>query len=83
LLHAGYTFNVADVVSFNAGLDYGRVRSSLTDEGFQNHGGIGLAGEFLGPWGLIMRLQYGLAVVSDVEAVEGEQEIQLLFLRIF
>jgi len=83
LFHAGYTFNVADVVSFSAGLDYGRVRSSLTGEGFQNHGGFGLAGEFLGPWGLIMRLQYGLAVSSDVEAVEGEQEIQLLFLRIF
>jgi hypothetical protein len=83
LFHAGYTFNVMDVVSFSAGLDYGRVRSSLTGEGFQNHGGFGLAGEFVGPWGLIMRLQYGLAVYSDVEAVEGEQEIQLLFLRIF
>lgn len=78
-----YTFNLADVVTFDAGVDHGRVENLVGGEGYQDHTGIGFAGKFLGPWGLIVKVEYGYALRSDIDAVEGEQEVQLLFLKIF
>lgn len=83
LARVRYTFNLADVVTFDAGVDHGRVENFPGGEGYQNHTGIGFAGKFLGPWGLIVKLEYGYALRSDIKAVEGEQEVQLLFLKIF
>ena len=45
--------------------------------------GLRIAGKFVGPWGLLIRLEYGYALRSDIPAVQGEQEGQLLFLKIF
>jgi hypothetical protein len=83
LARARYTFNVADAVSFDAGVDFARVEDRLDEAGYGSHAGIGFGGRFLGPWGLIMQVEYGLAVRSDLESVEGEQEAQLLFLKVF
>jgi hypothetical protein len=83
MVQTRYTFNLADLVTFDAGVDFARVENSLTDDGFQSHAGVGFAGKFLGPWGLILQVEYGLAAYSDVAAVEREQEIQLLLLKIF
>jgi hypothetical protein len=83
LARVRYTFNLADVVTFEAGIDHARVENLPADEGYQDHTGIGVAGKFLGPWGLIIKLEYGYALRSDIKAVEGEQEAQLLFLKIF
>ena len=30
-----------------------------------------------------MTLEYGYALAAEIEALEGEQEVQLLFLKIF
>ncbi|MFQ5671031.1 MAG: sigma-E factor regulatory protein RseB domain-containing protein [Acidobacteriota bacterium] len=83
LLKARYTFNLADQITFDAGLDYARVVDEATDTGYQSHAGFGVAGKFLGPWGLIVQVDYGVALHSDVPAVEGEQEFEILLLKIF
>ncbi|MFQ5768787.1 MAG: hypothetical protein ACE5ID_12510, partial [Acidobacteriota bacterium] len=83
LLSTGYTFNVADLVSFDATLDFARVEDEISGSGRQSHTGFGVAGKFVGPWGFIVQVEYGLAIHSDISEVEGEQEVQLLFLKIF
>ncbi len=55
----------------------------MAGDGFQQHTGIGFAARFVGPWGLILRVEYGYALRSEVAATEGEHEGQLLFLKIF
>ena len=41
------------------------------------------AGKFMGPFGTVVQLEYGYALRSDIPQVQGEQEVQLLFLKIF
>ncbi len=83
LARVRYSFNVADLVTFDAGIDHARAKNLLTDAEFLSHTGIGFAGKFVGPWGFVIQVEYGYALRSDIEAVEGEQEAQILFLRIF
>jgi hypothetical protein len=83
LARVRYTFNIGEVVSFDAGVDQARVEYLPGGEGPQSHTGIGFAAKFVGPWGLLIRIEYGYALRSDIPAVEGEQDAQLLFLKIF
>ncbi|MFQ5719202.1 MAG: sigma-E factor regulatory protein RseB domain-containing protein [Acidobacteriota bacterium] len=83
ILRARYSFNIADVVSFDAGVDYAHVKDTFTSLDGTSHMGVGVAGKFIGPWGFIVQVEYGLAVHSAFPEVEGEQEAQLLLLKIF
>lgn len=80
-----YSFNVADIIRFDASLDYGRVRDRTVSfgEDFQKFVGFGIGGNFVLRRGLIINFDYGIAVQSDVDGLEGEQEVQLILLRFF
>jgi hypothetical protein len=83
LARVRYTFNMGEVVSFDTGVDHARVENLPGGGDPESHTGIGFAAKFVGPWGLLIRIEYGYALRSDIPAVEGEQDAQLLFLKIF
>jgi len=83
LARAGYTFNVFDVIQFNLDLDWARVEDSGTAVGAQNHAGVGLSGNFVGPWKTIFAVSYGRALQSDIADLEGQQEFLLTVFKLF
>lgn len=83
LYHAAYAFNLGDVIRFEAGVDHARVQDRQLREEFRNYTGAGLAAQVAGPWNLLIRLEWGVALASDVSEFEGEQEILLTVLKLF
>ena len=83
LARAGYTFNVFDVIQFNLDLDWARVEDNGTIVGAQNHAGVGVSGNFVGPWKTIFALSYGRALHSDIADLEGQQEFLLTVFKLF
>ena len=83
LVRAGYTFNVFDVVQFNFDLDWARVEDNSTPVGAQNHAGVGLSGNFVGPWKTLFAVSYGRALSSDIADLEGQQEFLLTIFKLF
>ena len=45
--------------------------------------GFGINAEFMGPWGTLMNVEWGIAVHSDIPSLEGEQELLFTFLKLF
>ena len=73
-----YAFNLGQVIRFDATVDHARP----TDD-YQNLTGFGISGQtILGP-NLIISLDWGIAVASDVEQYRGDQEVLLTILRLF
>jgi hypothetical protein len=83
ILRADYAFSLGEVIRFEAGVDFARVKDRQQLEPFRNHTGAGVAGQMAGPWNLLFRLEWGISVASDVEEFEGEQEILLTVLKLF
>jgi len=79
----GYTFNLAEVIRFDLGLDTARVEDQRGGAGAQNFTGIGINAEFPAPWRTVVTLGYGRALASDVPEFKGEQEFLLLILKLF
>ncbi|MBP7149332.1 MAG: hypothetical protein KBD01_17515 [Acidobacteria bacterium] len=78
-----YSFNLREAIRFDATLEHANVHDPRLAEGNTNHTGVGIAANFLGPWRTIIRLDVGRALKSDLEAVEGDTEVYLVFLRLF
>ncbi|HMC81895.1 MAG TPA: hypothetical protein VKL61_01525 [Candidatus Polarisedimenticolia bacterium] len=91
LAAAVYSFNLADVVRFDATVGQARVRDTQVERldpssslgGYRNFTGFGLAGNLLGPWNTVIQFDYGIAVRSDIPGLAGDQEIELLLLKFF
>ena len=83
ILRAGYAFNVFDVIQFNATVDTAQVLDRTSPAGTQQFTGVGLSGNFVGPWKTLINLSYGRAVQSDIEDLEGSQEFLLVILKLF
>ena len=81
-----YSFNLAELLRFDAFVDHAYVRDRTllsTGGDYQNFTGVGLSTNFVLRGGLIVNLDYGIAVQSDIAGLENEQEVQLIFLKIF
>ena len=83
LARVQYAFNVADVVRFEATLDHGYVRDSLTADRFSNFTGFGVSGNVMGPWRTIITFDVGVALQSDYEGLRGDAEAEVVFLKFF
>jgi hypothetical protein len=83
LARAGYTFNIFDVIQFNLDLDWARVEDETSPAGPQGHAGVGVSGNFVAPWKLIIGFSYGRALYSDISDLEGQQEYLLTIFRLF
>ncbi len=83
IVRTGWAFNVANAVSFNAALEFGRVRDSLEDDRYRDHTGASLSFNVVGPWKTIWQASYGRALISDVPQLEGKQEFQIVILKLF
>src|SRR5262249_14308804 len=83
ILRAAYGFNLANVIKLEASVDQARVKSESTGGGWSNHTGIGLSANVLGPWKTVWQLEYGYALASDVEKVEGQSNLLLVILKLF
>jgi len=78
-----YSFNLKEVIRFDATLDHARVDDIRLSDEMTSHTGFGIAANFLGPWRTFIRLDAGYALKSDIEAVEGDLELLLVVLRLF
>jgi hypothetical protein len=76
-----YSFNIREVIRFDAAVDHGRIVELGRDD-TSAHTGIGLAANFLGPWSTLVRLDVGYALASDLDPVEGDMEFLLAFLKL-
>jgi hypothetical protein len=82
-----YAFNLGSLIRFEATLDHARVRDrgAETDQedGFQDFTGFGLSGQTIVGPNLILTIDWGIAVASDVKEFRGDQEIFLTVMKIF
>jgi hypothetical protein len=78
-----YSFNLQEVVRFDATIDHAEVHDIRLSDEMTSHTGVGIAANFLGPWQTLIRLDTGYALSSDLEAVEGDFEFIVVVLRLF
>ena len=78
-----YSFNLGDVIRFDALLDHARIHDATLSDGMTQHTGLGIAANFVGPWRTLWRLDYGRALKSDLKAAEGQSEFMLVVLRLW
>jgi hypothetical protein len=78
-----YSFNIQEVVRFDATLDHAEVHDIRLSDETTSHTGFGIAANFLGPWQTLIRLDTGYALSSDLDAVEGDFEFIVVALRLF
>ena len=83
IARVGYSFNVFEVLRFDAALEAARVERPGEVEGRQDFSGIGLSANFIGPWKTIINIDYGYALQSDISDLEGGQEFLLFVLKLF
>jgi hypothetical protein len=83
LARAQYAFNIADVVRFEASLDYGRVRDVLVSDDYRSFAGAGVSGNLMGPWETVLQFDIGIALHSDIEDLAGGTEFQIGLLKYF
>jgi hypothetical protein len=79
-----YMFGLGSLLRLDISLEHGRVRErDLGEAEFLDFTGAGLAGNFTLPRGWVVRLDYGMGLISDFDELEGDQEALLQLLRIF
>jgi hypothetical protein len=79
----GWAFNVANVIRFDVEAGHARVRDTFGGQPSQDHTGLGLSFNVVGPWTTIWQGSYGRAILSDIPALEGQQEFRVLVLKLF
>jgi len=80
---AGWAFNLANAIRFDVEVGQAHVRDRFGGQPFQDHTGVGLSFNVVGPWTTIWQGSYGRAIVSDIPALEGQQEFRVLVLKLF
>ena len=83
ILRVGYSFNLFEAIRFDANVESGWVEDQDSSADRQNHGGFGIGANFVAPWKLVVSLNYGRALWSDIPDLEGEEEFLLLVLKLF
>jgi hypothetical protein len=83
IVRAGYSFNVFDIIQLNATLERAYVEEIDSPVGSQEFTGVGLSGNFIGPWKTVFALSYGYALGADVAAIEGQQEFLVTVFKLF
>ena len=66
-----------------AWLDDNRVLALGSEEDYVDLAGVGVAANFLGPWGVLIRADIGYGIHSDLEGEEGDIAGQIVFLKLF
>jgi hypothetical protein len=83
IARAEYSFNIADVIRFDAGVDYGYVKDGLTSVEYNRFTGFGFSGNLMGPWQTIVQFDIGVAVLSDFPDLKGNTEFLIGLLKYF
>jgi hypothetical protein len=83
IVRAQYSFNIANVVRFDASLDRARVRDVLTSDDYHSFTGLGISGNMMGPWETVLQFDVGVALQSDFEPLRGGTEFQIGLLKYF
>ncbi|MGH9868922.1 MAG: hypothetical protein ACREAA_12250 [Candidatus Polarisedimenticolia bacterium] len=82
-----YAFNFTNLIRFEATVDHARVRDRAAapgeENGFQDFTGFGISGQTIVGPNLILTLDWGIAVASDIKDYRGDQEIFVTILRLW
>ena len=79
----GYSFNLFEAIRLDAVVESAWVREQTSMPVTQNHGGFGVAANFVAPWKLAISVSYGQALWSDIPELEGQNEFLVVVLRLF
>lgn len=84
---AQYAFNLGEIIRFEASLDSAHVRDNELppdgETGYNDFTGLGFSGQTIVGPNLIVTLDWGIVVASDVSEFRGQQEILVSLLRFF
>ncbi len=83
IARAEYSFNIADVIRFEADVDRAYVKDTLTSQDFHSFTGFGISGNTAGPWETVLQFDIGVAVQSDISRLTGDTEFQIGILKYF
>ena len=83
IARAGWSFNLFEAIRLDVAVDHAWVENELDLAGRQQHSGVGLSGNFVGPWKTVININYGYAVASDIPDLEGEQEFLIAVFKLF
>ena len=83
VLRTAYSFNLSEAIRFSASLESAMVERELGGAGRQSFTGLGLSGNFIGPWKTVINVSTGYALASDIPGLEGETEFMLLVFKLF
>ena len=83
IARTGWSFNLANAIRFDVDVGHAHVRDQFGGQPYQDHTGVGLSFNVIGPWTTIWQGSYGRAIVSDIPALEGQQEFRVLVLKLF
>jgi hypothetical protein len=83
IARAEYSFNIGEVVRFNASLDHAGVKNSLTTDRYDRFTGMALSGTLLGPWRSFIQFDVGVTLDAEFEDLEGNHEVQIVLLKFF
>ncbi len=83
LFHMYYEFNVADVIRLGFQADQARVRPDEDLRLWQNHTGVGIFGQVVGPWRTLWRVDVGYALASDLKPVQGDVTAAIVVMRLW
>ncbi len=83
ILRADYAFSLGEVIRFGGGVDFARLKDRQQLGPFRNFTGAGISATFVAPWNLLVRLEYGITLDSEIPQFEGEQEILLTVFKLF
>ncbi len=83
ITRAQYSFNLFKVIRFDAQIDHAVVKDSQLSEDRLNFSGAGITANFVGPWRTLVALDYGYAVRSDIEELEGSHEFLIVVFKLF
>jgi hypothetical protein len=80
---AGYSFNLFEVIRFDAAVENAWIRDDGGFEGTRSFTGAGISANFVGPWKTVYSASYGRALASDIPDLEGADEFFVLILKLF
>ncbi|MEW5806994.1 MAG: hypothetical protein AB1756_06585 [Acidobacteriota bacterium] len=78
-----YSFNFFKIIRFDAQIDHARIKDRKISDGYNAFTGAGLTTNFVGPWKTIIAFDYGYALRSDIEELDGSHEFLIILFKLF
>lgn len=83
ILRTRYAFNLFEAIRFDVSVERAWVERERSPAPRATFTGLGVSGNFVGPWKTVTAASYGRAIGSDVPELRGKQEFLVTVLKLF